>query len=377
LTHSLEVAQIARSVAERFLANHPAEQFDIVGGLDCDVTEAAALAHDLGHPPFGHVSETVLNRLLDSNPDSSEGFEGNAQTFRILTSLATRYEEVEGLNLTRATLSAVSKYPWRRSAGGEKRQKWGAYESEGKILDWSRNHLLSALHESKTIEAEIMDFADDVAYAVHDLEDFYRAGMVPLEKLKQNPLECDLIIDGLLQRKPTIDKELHREVLGGLVQLFPPTTYLNTQKGKATLRSLTSSLVNRYIVAVSFDPQNPGLGVPSRHRAELEVLKSLTWHYVIESRALLTTRHGYSAVIQALFTILSDAASLDKSGNRTNNLGIFPDFYRERLERARADSDAIPRAVADTIASLTEAQAISLHQRLTGQSLGAVLDPIL
>jgi dGTPase len=98
LTHSLEVAQIARSVAERLLAAHSNDQFDVVGGLDADATEAAALAHDLGHPPFGHVSETVLNRLLDSNPDSSEGFEGNAQTFRILTKLATRFEEAE-LNL--------------------------------------------------------------------------------------------------------------------------------------------------------------------------------------------------------------------------------------------------------------------------------------
>lgn len=181
LTHTLEVAQIGRSLAEDLLRaenNRPA--IDALGGLDPDVVEAACLAHDLGHPPFGHVAEEELDRLVTDESKVAEGFEGNPQSFRILTRLAMRNPRFEGLNLTRATLCAVQKYPWLRGTSGRRAKKWGAYASEEAEFTWARA-LVSAA-ETPSLEARLMDWADDVAYAVHDVEDFYRAGLIPLSR---------------------------------------------------------------------------------------------------------------------------------------------------------------------------------------------------
>jgi dGTPase len=135
------------------------------------VVEAACLAHDLGHPPFGHLGEEVLDELMRSDRGSDpEGFEGNAQTFRVLTKLALRFDECHGLDLTRATLSSCLKYPWiRDTADPKKKRKCGAYQSEREDLEFAR---LGCDSEFKTAEAELMDWADDIAYSVHDLEDF-------------------------------------------------------------------------------------------------------------------------------------------------------------------------------------------------------------
>src|SRR5665811_1500677 len=150
----------------------------------------ASLAHDLGHPPFGHGAERELNELIAGDGlaplrdwQDPDGYEGNAQTFRILNRLDVRFDDLAGLDLTRATLSATSKYPWLRENSGERHRKWGVYASEQDEFDWSRSHLIDHRRDHKTLEAEIMDWSDDIAYAVHDLEDFYRAGLVPLDRL--------------------------------------------------------------------------------------------------------------------------------------------------------------------------------------------------
>lgn len=375
LTHSLEVAQIARSIASRLLRTHASEEFERVGGLNIDVVEAAALAHDLGHPPFGHVAEITLNQLLDKSVFRG-GFEGNAQSFRIVNRLSTRYPTIEGLNLTRATLSAMTKYPWRRENQGPKSARWGAYDTEADELEWSRSHLNSVVKHEQTIEARIMDQSDDFAYAVHDLEDFYRTGLVPLERLYEIEVERQSFLEGHQTRHPNEDINSRRDVLGDLVEFFPDGPYDGKKKSKARLRSLTSSLINRFITAVEFDPESGSLSTPPEIAIQVELLKSMTWHYVIDSRALVTTRFGYASVISSLYRMLTEAVESARSGNK-HNLGIFPEFFVEHLESVSFDLESIPRIVADTIASLTEAQTINLHQRLTGQSLGAVLDPIL
>ena len=197
LTHSLKVAQVARAIAERL----PGDEIEKLGGCDPDVVEAAALAHDLGHPPFGHLGERVLDQLARQRLRLRDGFEGNAQSYRIVTSTEIRGQATIGLNLTAAVRAAILKYPWTRRTHPEPHPrfmdppprgaasppddpdggslKFGAYSTEvedmvearrpfaGRIADWQQ-----------TVEASVMDTADDIAYAIHDLEDVHRVGVL-------------------------------------------------------------------------------------------------------------------------------------------------------------------------------------------------------
>jgi dGTPase len=162
LTHSLQVAQVGRRLAEKLLKRLPQiageMQFE---GLDPDVVEAACLAHDLGHPPFGHIAEKELDILAKNYG----GFEGNAQSFRILTKLAFRSADYRGLDLTRATLAAVLKYPWLKGENPQNLDKFGAYESERKDFEFARE--LYPNRFAQTIEAALMDWADDITYSIH------------------------------------------------------------------------------------------------------------------------------------------------------------------------------------------------------------------
>jgi dGTPase len=150
-------------------------------GIHPEVVEAACLAHDLGHPPFGHCGEETLNNLVSRHDD--EGFEGNAQSFRILTKLAVRFDNYPGLDLTRATLAACLKYSWFRDRDGHSRKttKWGAYRTDSEDFTFARFNIDD--DESKTAEAELMDWADDIAYSVHDIEDFHRCNAIPWREI--------------------------------------------------------------------------------------------------------------------------------------------------------------------------------------------------
>ena len=183
LTHSLKVAQVARRIAEVLQKKQP----DLAKSLelDPDVAESVGLAHDLGHPPFGHIAEEKLNRLVSAG-QGAEGYEGNAQSFRIVTALSISdsapedQEFVPGLNLTRATLNALLKYPWRYGDNPQKLNKWGSYETEQDVFAWTRTGSQTRI---RCVEAEIMDWADDITYAIHDMVDFYCAGLIPLHLL--------------------------------------------------------------------------------------------------------------------------------------------------------------------------------------------------
>lgn len=386
LTHSLEVAQVARRLAEK-LRKEQREVADALG-VDEDVVEAAALAHDLGHPPFGHIAEAELDTAVVEE-GVKDGFEGNAQTFRVLNKLAVRSVDFPGLDLTRATLNAVLKYPWLRDTSDpKKKRKWGAYSSEQREFDWARQPF--GRSERKMAEAELMDWSDDIAYGVHDVEDFYRAGMIPLERLG-DPDEIARFLDEVFARwtltgfAPDFTRDdagaAFREIIG-----YAPITepYAGTREQRAALRTLTAGLIARYVNAVtlkaSSSETDPPVRVPKEQRVELTILKELTWHYVILNPALAAQQYGQRRVVRDLFRVFVEAARAGRGHWKRNVLPRgFKDTleeHEEQLPEAELDGARV-RIAADIVASLTEQQAYQMHARLTGSEPGSVLNAIV
>lgn len=383
LTHTLEVAQIARRLAEK-LEREQRKLAKTLGGIDPDIVEAAALAHDLGHPPFGHVAEETLNKCLQEH--DLDGFEGNPQSFRIVTRLESRHRDFAGLNLCRATLNAILKYPWHRSTGGGKKQrKYGTYHSDRADFEWARE--LGPASEVKSVEAELMDWADDIAYSVHDMEDFYRAGLIPLERLAE---EAGAFLKEVFDRwaldgdpvSNSEQKELERTFNGlrKFINALVVEPYGGTSLQRSALRSLTADLIARYVRAISLaEPAtdlDPRVSIHPGAHAEVKMLKQLTWHYVIHNPALAAQQRGKRKVIRDLFEIFDTAAQSAKP----QDIAIFPVRYRESLRGVVAGvgaEQARARIAADLIADMTERQALDMHQRLTGNSLGSVMDVIV
>ncbi len=375
LTHSLKVAQVARRLAEKLLQEQP-EDVAAIGGLDADVATAAALAHDLGHPPFGHLAEEELDMAV-RRAGLADGYEGNAQSFRIVTKLALKGGEYRGLNLTRATLDAILKYPWQRSTGGKESKKWGAYYTEKTEFEWVRE-IHPPKDKTKSIEAEIMDWADDITYAIHDAADFYAAGRIPLDRLgsAHDNVERKHFFDEVFNREgPQIDgfprAELETE-FEKLIPLWGFGRYQGTTPQRAALRAACSGLIGRYIGALTIRRPGPTgdqrlISITADSRKQVAMLKQLTWHYVIVNERLKTQQHGQRKLIRELFEVHRRAA-------KKKEYGLFPSPYRERLEpTAGAELDDPSRVVADYIASMTEKQALHLSLRLRGISPGSAL----
>ena len=347
---------------------------EAAGGIDAAVVEAAALAHDLGHPPFGHVAESELNDLL-TNAGAADGFEGNAQSFRIVTNLGVHFPDVPGLDLSRATLCALLKYPWMRGGSVTRPTKWGAYTSEFNDFRWARAMLPADSHDP-SLEADLMDWADDVAYAVNDLDDFFRAGRIPLDRLAIDGDERNRFLEAEFARGNASDSarlELNR-VFESLASLFPLSRpYQGTRVDRAALRGFTSRLIGDYIGSVAVvecEPDRFAVRVDPVRAAEVALLKGLTWYYVINSPSLMSQRFGQRSLIRSLFAILQDAAESPR------DVTIFPAFYQELLKDA-SDASSKLRIVADYISSMSETEAVELHRQLTGQELGSAMDHVM
>lgn len=380
LTHTLQVAQVARRIAELLVSKKP----KLARKLSPDVCESAALAHDLGHPPFGHLAEKALNEKAVS-AGLRDGFEGNAQSFRIVTQLATRDDGGTsfGLDLTRATLNALLKYPWFRGQNGQKsKEKWGAYASESTEFRWARE-LEPKDSTAQSLEAQIMDWADDVTYSVHDLEDFFRAGLIPLERLAASEEDRKAFCDEVFQRNagklPASEIELRCtfDDLAGFWSGFEP--YSGAYWQRKALKSVASTLIGGYVTQVSVKDSYSSLDLDIDRRLKWEVfmLKQLTWHFVILNPALATQQHGQKVMINGLFDVYKEA--IEDTDDRS--LRLFPRIYRDTLQLQRDkepwNKAILIRTLVDMIASLTETQAIQLHQRLNGLSHGYALSPTL
>ncbi|HEX9931743.1 MAG TPA: dNTP triphosphohydrolase [Allosphingosinicella sp.] len=369
--HTIKVAQVGRRLAQKLLREQEDEA--ALRGLDPEVVEAACLAHDLGHPPFGHIGEHTLHELVA--PADADGFEGNAQSFRILTKLAVRFPDVDGMDLTRATLAASLKYPWFREAAGKKSTKWAAYQSEAEAFQFAREF---HTHDEKTLEAELMDWADDVAYSVHDLEDFHRCNALPWHRVFD---ERERIIRHALRGEGADSPRGERlnaaytrlsDFLQGTYSALLSDPYEGSREQREQLRRMTSHLIGRYIgsIRINPEPETPKAVLFNEDEVdEVAILKQITRDYIIGSPTLAAQQHGQKRIIKELFEAL--AADV-------NNERGFPAFLPVRLRYLRPIAAvSTTRFVADCIASLSEAEAVALHGRLTGAVSGSVLDPIV
>jgi dGTPase len=361
LTHTLEVAQVARRIAER--AN-----IVLDGATDQvhpDVCESAALAHDLGHPPFGHSGELTLDLLATGASPAykpieplEDGYEGNAQSLRIILKLAARNGEDPGLDLTAATLRATLKYPWRRGENPEEPSKFGVFQEEG--AEFERFWQGQEPYEP-TLEAQIMDWSDDVAYSTHDFYDFALAGLIPISALKEATAED---LRAVLASDPTtasVSDDAFK-VVAQSFQALPELPLLNTSR-------FTSKCVGMLKVWVSFQigrfageclefRRCGGKVMMDRKgtiQEEVAILKALTYQYAIAAPALVVRRIGERRVLSTLFQVLDEGAHSD--GN-----GLLSDEAREKIQTGEHPT----RVVLDILGSMTDAQAISMYQKLTG-----------
>ncbi|GAA1409646.1 deoxyguanosinetriphosphate triphosphohydrolase-like protein [Glutamicibacter uratoxydans] len=354
LTHSLEVAQVGRELGAAL-------------GCDPDVVDTACLAHDLGHPPFGHNGEKALNKLAAD----IGGFEGNAQTLRLLTRLETKTfrhnGHSAGLNLSRASLDAACKYPWLREdapeVNGKKSRKFGVYADDQPVFDWLR-----AVSDAKPgvvcMEGQVMDLADDISYSVHDVEDAIVGGALQLRWLKQ-----DSPRDRALQvtRDWYLPNTAEQDIDAALRRLERSQEWVahfdGSRRSMAALKDMTSQFIGRFAAAAMdatrarygaghLTRYNASLIVPEETEHEIAVMKGIAASYVM-------TSEGRQPLYEDQRTLLAELVELLYSTGKENLEPIFAADWEDA-----ADASAQLRVVIDQVASLTDVSAIEWHSYL-------------
>jgi len=490
LSHSLKVAQVGRRFAEYILRQEP-DSDTLSREINPDLIEAACLAHDLGHPPFGHLAESTLNDALQekTNPYRNENdlkppedtelpdnvsaddadlsdaylkevhnhlpgirFEGNAQSFRILTRLANHREADTGLALTLGVLLGVGKYPYGRgewfdsdsesisdtndwpeepaNLHGRSKGKFGFYKDDQiphkEIQEAAKSGAISK--SGRTAAASLMDYADDLTYAIHDLTDFYMDGRLPLDRLLREALgeldEQDLkgLDDVEYESAPRRELEKLHDALEYDESVATPTSVVTslvttvvitgesaallepfegTPDQRDEIEAFTSFLVEEYLNRVyrqdisqsKLEKETPDeryatiretidgceLRISERLDEQLSILQQITKYYVIRQPSLIAQQRGQQQIIRELFDALYDEAGKDEL-----SWSAIPKPYRDwleddsvYLEGLETPEERKARAVADFIASMTEPQVIALHNRLTGDNPGSLQNEIV
>lgn len=419
LTHSEKVAQVSRSIAERLVGiEQNRDLLARLGGFDVDVCEAAAMAHDLGHPPFGHVGEVVLDRLARKELGLADGFEGNAQSIRIATVGKIRSQRYEGLDLTMATLSAIAKYPWMRAPtrsevdhdtdidrDSDYRRHWlkfNFYRSEENVLKQCRAFTRDKIGaETQTLEASVMDVADDISYAVHDLEDFYLGGILDVAAIRED-LE---IFRRPVGRAPTAPRQTPFDKLAAKLAvdyhgwfdeqiMFDAARYVDSELGdhfrrrtvqpalvEADTRQAGSTMIGRFIgrIILRADPLwgfGPHVGLDREAWHEVQILKEITKSYVIQRPDIALLQRGQQFVLEELVRMLNRWAESKTDRNRLPARLLDEVSIAESLEggnlSAGYDRDGhaprgpAKRAILDYVCSLGDQQCLSLYYKLSG-----------
>jgi dGTPase len=430
LTHSIKVAQVAATLARRLLKKN--ENLQGVESLsqwvDPEHCYAAGLAHDIGHPPFGHAGEKAIQQVLEgaSKDWGSRSFEGNAQSMRIVASLSFRKEDISGgLDLTLRSLAGLAKYPWLRGghpAGIPKlADKWSFYPEEAEILSKLRDEgYLAVETEGRTVvavhrwpEAEIMDWADDISYAVHDVDDFFRAGQIPLHRistaLKNAPTKIDwtatdfsfagddeetaralAFVRRKLTRIPINEGRLPTETeIGNAFDMvsqslrihFPVKRFDGSRQSQTSIQKFGSQLISALsdqcflsVVSVHGKPRVT-VGIHPVGRLVAEFFKALCRYFVIESSTLSTLQAGHAKNVETMYRALYDlASSWTESADRLVQARSIPSRLREYLrsdvEAGKSPEERLHISVVDYMCSLRDEQAVALTARFRGQQDG-------
>jgi dGTPase len=344
LSHSLECAQVGRELGAAL-------------GADPDLMESACLAHDLGHPPFGHNGEEALAKIAES----VGGFEGNAQSFRLLTRIEAKTVDSDGLsvglNLTRATLDAATKYPW---SALENSRKFGVYEDDQEIFNWVRE---DAPIGKTCIEAQIMDWSDDVAYSVHDLEDALVTGQIDIAQLRDDLSHLFLVAtQDYLPDMTEIEAEAALDALMNLSCW--PREFDRSHRHLARLKDLTSQLVGRFALAAERETRehfgdgdlvrySANLLVPRAQRVEVALLKSMAGHYIIRAEK---SQERYATQQKVIIDLVQAVRELAPES--------LESFFLQEWNRATSEREKM-RVVIDQIASLTDVGAYALHEQFS------------
>ncbi len=437
LTHTIKVTAVARAIAVRLLRTEERELIRNLGGLDHVVVQAAANAHDLGHPPFGHLGERVLDRLARDRFGLADGFEGNAQTFRILTELEVHGPGDEGLNLTAAVRAAVLKYPWARfhhpdphptdwaeppRGAGHGRAGTGAAKFSTYVIDLPE--MLDALQAfpelppgRQTLECSVMDLADDIAYSLHDVEDFHRSGVLQFSPVSGEFRSWEneqVLFDSMDERRLA---EVGRQPGAGLERLrrrlrqrdawmfdeltfadavatvgdefvdgVLATPYDGSMVADRAISGFTSRWIDHLITSVAPDPtpdvRSGYVAMTSRAWHEVSVLKFVNQYFILERPDLAMFQRGQEQTVEQLVVAfdrwLSDRTDAGRAPRRLLDLVKAATFGYERVARTHPEwldaktNDAElarmgrGRGIIDFVSSLTDAQAVAFAARLGG-----------
>lgn len=425
-SHSHKVGLIAREIAEhicRLAATDknggPASVVAAYGGLDIPAAEAAGLAHDLGHPPFGHGGEVALNQLLRKN-GVIDGFEGNAQTFRIVSRLdPLKVSSLHGLDLTRVTLAAIMKYPRKcpadRLVGGlnekkalRKPPKFGSYEADGDAFDavilmspTGASDAAGAVPLRQTLEAAIMDLADDVAYATHDLEDFYKERLIDFAAVKRDfeaveqsreawtkedwtdnepnyflriAKDLEETYEGYFDRREYADAISYVDTL--IFKTYPLSfEFDGSTNVSARVGELVSTLMKDVFSSIETvkEPKwknGPSVVLKEQAWHRIQVLKTITRRYVVGTRRMGIVERSQTFIVTSLFNSV-------KSWLETGpDLDQLPEPLGSFLRDSEPLSDKLNpdhfRAIADYLCTLSDSECLARSRWLAGGEVPSI-----
>lgn len=403
-SHTYKVAMISREIAEsleRRAIGDASLQAVIkqAGGLDVAACEAAGLAHDLGHPPFGHAGESELNRMLRARK-VKEGFEGNAQSFRIVCALDWHQYE-RGLDLTNVVLAAILKYPWLRPKDEDpkndgEQSKFGAYKSERAHLRRARQAVLPHIDDDallkagkippQSLEASVMDLADDIAYSIHDLEDFCSQGFIDLsvavdslEQYQVRPGDLSNTFAESAQKlkkfnSSVFDPDEHVKAAGRVkVLLDTVNAPLWSQSARdQQLRGDLSGKIAEFFgaVVISNASTSPTVSLESPQWHDMQIMKRVTKHFLVGTSRMGQIQRAQRQTVERLFVGIEQwIKTVDDDEALPETLREFMAIQAVGVPAAGKLSAGHYRAISDYICTMSDSEAFLRAQWVTGTEI--------